>query len=49
MSCGCKKKKEQVVEQIPQTVEQFHAQEMEKHAIELAEEIKQSENIKENE
>jgi hypothetical protein len=51
MPCGCKKKKEKVIQQpepqvisVPQTVEELHATEMAKHAEELASQISNEEN-----
>jgi hypothetical protein len=53
MACGCKKKKEKVIEQpepqvisVPQTVEELHAIEMAKHAEELASQISNEDNNK---
>ena len=47
MACGCKKKKEKVVQpepqviNVPQNVNELHAMEMAKHAQELANQIKE--------
>jgi hypothetical protein len=56
MPCGCKKKEpkvqvsEPVLDEFPETVEQFHAKEMDKYAQEIAEQtIKLFEETEEDE